>query len=54
MFADVSGFTALTEKLASTGLEGVEKLTTELNSYFDKLIGIINRHGGDIVKVFIV
>ncbi len=54
MFADVSGFTALTEKLASTGLVGVEKLTTELNSYFDKLIGIINRHGGDIVKVFIV
>lgn len=51
MFADLSGFTPLTEKMSKMGLEGVEKLTTELNKYFDKLIGIIHRHGGDIVKV---
>jgi class 3 adenylate cyclase len=51
LFADISGFTALTEKLAGMGLEGIERLTAELNQYFDKLIGIIYKHGGDIVKV---
>lgn len=51
LFADISGFTALTEKLAGMGLEGIERLTSELNKYFDKLIGIIYKHGGDIVKV---
>ncbi|PRP80584.1 guanylyl cyclase [Planoprotostelium fungivorum] len=50
MFADISGFTALTEKLVTAGPEGVEKLTTHLNQYFGKLIGIIHRYGGDIVK----
>jgi class 3 adenylate cyclase len=51
VFADVSGFTALTDKLASIGPEGVEKLTNHLNTYFDALIGTIYRYGGDIVKV---
>lgn len=50
VFADISGFTPLTEKMAALGPEGVEKLTTELNKYFDLLIGSIYRHGGDIVK----
>jgi len=50
VFADVSGFTALTDKLASIGPEGVEKLTNHLNTYFDALIGTIYRYGGDIVK----
>lgn len=51
VFADISGFTPLTEKLASLGLQGIEKLTTVLNNYFDKLIKTIHEHGGDIVKV---
>lgn len=51
MFADVSGFTPLTEKMASMGPEGVEKLTGQLNKYFDMMISNIYRHGGDIVKV---
>eukprot|EP01114_Cavostelium_apophysatum_P003087 TRINITY_DN1281_c0_g1_i1.p1 TRINITY_DN1281_c0_g1~~TRINITY_DN1281_c0_g1_i1.p1 ORF type:complete len:1564 (-),score=458.03 TRINITY_DN1281_c0_g1_i1:93-4784(-) len=50
MFADISGFTPLTEKLASVGLEGIEKLTAVLNSYFDKLVATIHEHGGDVVK----
>ena len=54
MFADISGFTPLTEKMASIGSEGVEKLTGALNSYFDSLIGTIYRHGGDIVKVLVI
>jgi hypothetical protein len=36
--------------LASLGAEGIEKLTLELNKYFDALIGEIYRHGGDIIK----
>lgn len=51
MFADISGFTPLTEKMASLGAEGVEKLTAALNRYFDTLIGTIQRHGGDVIKV---
>jgi class 3 adenylate cyclase len=51
VFADISGFTPLTEKMASMGLEGVERLTRELNKYFDHMISNIYRHGGDIVKV---
>lgn len=51
MFADISGFTPLTERFASEGSEGVEKLTAVLNDYFDKFIKIIYEYGGDIVKV---
>ena len=51
VFADISGFTPLTEKLASLGMEGIERLTTVLNAYFGKLIEIIYKHGGDIIKV---
>ena len=35
LFADVSGFTALTEKY-STGKEGVSGLTSALNGYISK------------------
>jgi hypothetical protein len=37
--------------MASMGPEGVEKLTGQLNKYFDMMISNIYRHGGDIVKV---
>jgi len=50
LFADISGFTALTERLARQGPAGTETLTQELNSYFGQLIGIITNHGGDVVK----
>ncbi len=50
LFADISGFTALTERLARQGPAGTETLTRELNSYFGRLIGIITAHGGDVVK----
>lgn len=53
MFTDISGFTNLTEKMSYYGLEGIEKLTRELNQYFDKLISIITNHGGDIIKVIL-
>jgi class 3 adenylate cyclase len=33
LFADISGFTPLTERLAQQGPAGAEKLTLELNNY---------------------
>lgn len=50
LFADISGFTALTERLAQQGPAGAEILTQELNTYFGQLIDIITDHGGDVVK----
>ena len=39
LFADISGFTPLTERMGKLGQEGVEKLTRHLNEYFSKLVG---------------
>ena len=49
-FADISGFTALTERLAERGPEGVETLTGILNDYFGRLVDEIEAQGGDVVK----
>jgi class 3 adenylate cyclase/tetratricopeptide (TPR) repeat protein len=50
LFADISGFTALTERLATQGVTGAEILTQLLNTYFGQLINIVTAHGGDVVK----
>ena len=50
LFADISGFTSLTEKLAETGPAGVETIANILNEYFGQLIDIIRDYGGDVVK----
>lgn len=50
LFADISGFTLLTERLAETGPTGVEALARILNEYFGQLIDIIHAYGGDVVK----
>jgi predicted ATPase/class 3 adenylate cyclase len=50
LFADISGFTALSERLAARGGDGVEELTSVLNSYFGRLISVVTAHGGDVVK----
>lgn len=50
LFADISGFTALTERLAEEGPEGVETLTSVLNDYFGRMVNAIEAHGGDVVK----
>jgi class 3 adenylate cyclase/tetratricopeptide (TPR) repeat protein len=50
LFADISGFTTLTERLAKQGPEGVEELTKYLNAYFGQLITLITEHGGDVIK----
>jgi len=50
LFADVSGFTPLTEALAQRGSEGPEELTRLLNSYFGRMIAVIEGQGGDVVQ----
>jgi len=50
LFADISGFTLLTERLAEKGPAGVETLARILNEYFGQLIDIIHSYGGDVVK----
>ena len=50
LFADISGFTALTERLAQTGPSGVEELTELLNGCFGQLVELVADHGGDVVK----
>jgi class 3 adenylate cyclase/tetratricopeptide (TPR) repeat protein len=48
--ADISGFTALSERLAGYGREGAEELTALLNQCFGGMIEIIDAHGGDVLK----
>lgn len=50
LFADVSGFTALTERLAARGPAGIELLVRRLNGYFGSLIDVILAYGGDVLK----
>ena len=50
LFADASGFTALTEALAAQASGGAEKLCACLNRFFAILIDVIHEHGGDVVK----
>ncbi len=48
--ADISGFTALSERLAGYGREGAEELTVLLNQCFGGMIEIIDDFGGDVLK----
>ncbi|MEP7085497.1 MAG: adenylate/guanylate cyclase domain-containing protein, partial [Betaproteobacteria bacterium] len=51
LFADISGFTPLTEALANELGEhrGAEELTTYLNRIFHALIAELERYGGDVI-----
>ena len=50
LFADISGFTPLTEALAQKGSEGPEELTRLLNGYFSRMIALTEAQGGEVVK----
>ena len=49
LFADASGFTALTEKL-STYPNGAELMCQAINGFLTLVIDCVHKHGGDIVK----
>ncbi|MDP8229117.1 MAG: adenylate/guanylate cyclase domain-containing protein, partial [Candidatus Electryoneaceae bacterium] len=58
-FADVSGFTKMSEQLSKIGHEGAELLTSILNSYFTDMIeriervgGFVGKFGGDAMTIF--
>ena len=50
VFADVSGFTPLAERLARRGKVGAEALTDTLNLVFTRLLEVASRFGGDCLK----
>ena len=50
LFADVSGFTRLTETLTARGPAGTEHLTQVLNLYFGQIIDLVDQWGGDVIK----
>jgi len=47
VMADLSGFTALSERLAKLGDEGAERVTSVINSFFEKMLKTAARYGGD-------
>ena len=47
---DLSGFTALSERLQAKGRAGAEELTLAVSGVFEGLIGITERHDGDVLK----
>jgi len=50
LFADVSGFTAMSEKLSRVGREGAEEITTIINRYFSAMLNILREHGGQLIQ----
>ncbi|MCK4233972.1 AAA family ATPase [candidate division WOR-3 bacterium] len=49
-YGDISGFTAMSEKLAKLGKEGSEEVTKIINHFFEALIKVIMSWGGDIYR----
>ena len=47
VMADLSGFTALSERLARLGDEGAERLTVVINSFFERMLRTAAHYGGD-------
>ena len=48
--ADISGFTALSEKLAGKGKAGAEEITSLINTCFTALIDSAYSYGGEVIK----
>ena len=50
VFADVSGFTALSERLARRGRAGSEELTDLVDAVVDRLLAVTRPRGGDLLR----
>ena len=50
LFADLSGFTALSERLSALGKQGAEEITTIVNDLFGALLEDVERYGGILLK----
>ena len=50
LFADISGFTAMSERLSTLGQAGAEQVTEIVNSYFGVMLQVLFAYGGDLFK----
>ena len=50
MFADISGFTNLSEACEKKGSRGNEELAFCINRYMEGMVSNLNQYGGDIIK----
>jgi Adenylate cyclase, family 3 (some proteins contain HAMP domain) len=50
VFADVSGFTKLSEALSRKGREGAEQITETIEQIFSKMLGVAYERGGSLLK----
>ncbi|HEU4325340.1 MAG TPA: adenylate/guanylate cyclase domain-containing protein [Roseiflexaceae bacterium] len=50
LFADLSGFTALSERLSTLGKQGAEEISTIINSLFTALVEELDRYRGGLIK----
>lgn len=50
LFADIKGFTAISEALGARGRGGVEELNGILNGYFTPIVALIHSYGGIVAK----
>jgi len=51
LFVDLVASTTMTERIAGSGPDGAERLSTVLNSYFSEVIDVIAAHGGDVIRI---
>ena len=49
-FVDISGFTAMSEKLAGEGKAGAEQVTEVMNATFEALLDVAYAYGGGLLK----
>ena len=50
IFADISGFTNLSEACAKKGDRGNEELAFCINRYMEGMVTNLDKYGGDIIK----
>jgi class 3 adenylate cyclase len=50
LFADISGFTNVSECLADRGVRGNEELSFVINRYMEGMVKNFGKYGGDIIK----
>ena len=49
-FIDISGFTAMSERLSSQGRAGAEEVTEVMNATFEALLDVAYAEGGGLLK----
>ena len=50
IFADISGFTKISEACAAMGIRGNEELAFCINRYMEYMVKNIYKFGGDVIK----